>query len=62
MVRKSVLFLYNFLFHYRIPIWNILAEKYDLKAFYSRGKFCMEFATGGLGLSSTLWAERRVAA
>ena len=35
MGRKSVLVLYNYLFHYRIPIWNILAEKYDLKVIYS---------------------------
>ena len=35
MHRLSVLILYNYLFHYRIPIWNILAEKYDLKVIYS---------------------------
>lgn len=35
MSKPSVLILYNFLFHYRIPIWNILAEKYNLKVIYS---------------------------
>lgn len=31
---KKVLILYNKLFHYRIPIWNILAKKYDLSVAY----------------------------
>lgn len=35
MKETSVLILYNYLFHYRIPIWNLLAEKYDLKVIYS---------------------------
>ena len=35
MSKPSVLILYNYLFHYRIPIWNILAEKYNLKVIYS---------------------------
>lgn len=35
MSKPSVLILYNYLFHYRIPIWNILAETYDLKVIYS---------------------------
>lgn len=32
---KKVLILYNYLFHYRIPIWNILAKEYDLTVMYS---------------------------
>lgn len=35
MTKPKVLILYNYLFHYRIPIWNILAEKYDIKVVYS---------------------------
>lgn len=35
MTKPTVLILYNYLFHYRVPIWNILAEKYDLKVIYS---------------------------
>ena len=35
MTKPRVLILYNYLFHYRIPIWNILAEKYELKVIYS---------------------------
>ena len=33
--KKKVLILYNKLFHYRIPIFNILADKYDLTVVYS---------------------------
>lgn len=33
----KVLILYNRLFHYRIPIWNVLAEKCDLTVAYSIG-------------------------
>ena len=33
--KKKVLVLYNKLFHYRIPIFNLLAEKYDLTVAYS---------------------------
>ena len=33
--KKKVLVLYNKLFHYRIPIFNLLAEKYDLTVVYS---------------------------
>lgn len=36
--RPKVLILYNKLFHYRIPIWNLLAEKCDLTVTYSLGK------------------------
>lgn len=32
-----VLILYNYLFHYRIPIFKLLAEKYDLTVAYSFG-------------------------
>ena len=35
MKNAKVLVLYNYLFHYRVPIWNILAQKYDLKVIYS---------------------------
>lgn len=35
MKKKSVLILYNNLFHYRVPIWNILAKDYDIKVVYS---------------------------
>ena len=35
--KKKVLVLYNKLFHYRIPIFNLLAEKYDLTVAYSFG-------------------------
>ena len=33
--RKKVLILYNKLFHYRIPIFNLLAKQYDLTVIYS---------------------------
>lgn len=33
----KVLILYNKIFHYRIPIWNCLAEKCDLTVSYSDG-------------------------
>ena len=32
-----VIILYNKLFHYRIPVWNLLAEKCDLTVAYSLG-------------------------
>lgn len=35
MEQKKILILYNKLFHYRIPIFNILAQKYDLTVSYS---------------------------
>lgn len=35
MDKPKVLILYNQLFHYRIPVWNILAEKCDLTVTYS---------------------------
>ena len=35
MQKKRVLILYNKIFHYRIPIWNILAQQYDLTVAYS---------------------------
>ena len=38
MEKPKVLILYNKLFHYRIPIWNLLAEKCDLTVTYSDGK------------------------
>jgi len=37
-MKKKVLILYNNLFHYRIPIFKILAERYDLTVAYSFGK------------------------
>lgn len=36
-MKPKVLILYNKLFHYRIPIWNILAEKCNLTVAYSIG-------------------------
>lgn len=35
--KPKVLILYNKLFHYRIPIWNLLAEKCDLTVVYCEG-------------------------
>lgn len=35
--KKKVLILYNKLLHYRLPIFNILAQKYDLTVAYSFG-------------------------
>ena len=32
-----VIILYNKLFHYRIPIWNELADKCNLTVAYSEG-------------------------
>lgn len=37
-MKKKILILYNNLFHYRIPIFKILAERYDLTVAYSFGK------------------------
>ena len=34
-MKKKVIILYNKLFHYRIPIFNLLAQKYDLTVVYS---------------------------
>lgn len=34
-MKKKVIILYNKLFHYRIPIFNLLAQKYDLTFVYS---------------------------
>ena len=36
-IKAKVLILYNKLFHYRIPVWNVLAEKCDLTVGYSIG-------------------------
>lgn len=38
MGKKRILILYNKLFHYRVPIFEILAEHYDLTVAYSIGK------------------------
>ncbi|WP_289042509.1 glycosyltransferase [uncultured Zobellia sp.] len=35
---KKVLIIYNRLWHYRVPIFNLLSEKYDLTVTYSVGK------------------------
>lgn len=35
--KPKVIILYNKLFHYRIPVWNCLAEKCDLTVAYSEG-------------------------
>lgn len=37
MKKPQVLILYNKIFHYRIPIWNLLANKCDLTIAYSEG-------------------------
>lgn len=37
MDKPKVLILYNRIFHYRIPVWNILSEKCDLTVTYSLG-------------------------
>lgn len=37
MEKPKVIVLYNKLFHYRIPVWNLLAEKCDLTVAYSDG-------------------------
>lgn len=37
MEKVKVIILYNRLFHYRIPVWNILASKCDLTVAYSEG-------------------------
>ena len=37
MEKPKVIVLYNKLFHYRIPVWNILARKCDLTVAYSDG-------------------------
>ena len=35
MKKPQVIILYNKIFHYRIPVWNLLAEKCDLTVTYS---------------------------
>lgn len=37
MVKLKIIILYNRIFHYRIPVWNLLAEKCDLTVTYSQG-------------------------
>jgi glycosyltransferase involved in cell wall biosynthesis len=37
MKKPRVIVLYNKIFHYRIPVWNLLAEKCDLTVAYSDG-------------------------
>lgn len=37
MDKPRVIIFYNKLFHYRIPVWNLLAEKCDLTVTYSSG-------------------------
>lgn len=36
--RPKVLILYNKLFHYRIPVWEVLAQRCDLTVTYSMGE------------------------
>lgn len=38
MDKLKVIILYNKIFHYRIPVWNILAERCDLTVTYSLGE------------------------
>ena len=38
MEKPKVLILYNKIFHYRVPIWNLLAEKCDLTISFSEGQ------------------------
>lgn len=38
MEKPKVIILYNKLFHYRIPVWNLLARKCDLTVAYSEGE------------------------
>lgn len=35
--RVKVIILYNKIFHYRVPVWNLLAEKCDLTVTFSEG-------------------------
>lgn len=37
MNKPKVIVLYNNIFHYRIPVWNLLADKCDLTVTYSYG-------------------------
>lgn len=37
MEKPKVIILYNKIFHYRIPVWNLLAEKCDLTVTFSDG-------------------------
>lgn len=37
MDKPKVIILYNKIFHYRIPVWNFLADKCDLTVTYSQG-------------------------
>ncbi len=43
--KKKVLILYNRLFHYRIPIFNIIGDHYDLTVAYSFGPDTVEKIT-----------------
>lgn len=48
-MKPKVLIIYNQIFHYRIPIWNILAQSCDLTVAYSIGALpvdsCVQFKT-----------------